>query len=145
LRRLLAAVALLALSACGVITRRPPAAALPADTPAAPPSPAPTPTPIIPRRSEIVIAAWTEPRYLPQGGGPVQILVRVRRVGGGPYPGVQVQVQTSAGSLFSAGRPLVTDVQGMCRDRLTTNRPANVVVQIGDTRYRLKVTPLPES
>jgi hypothetical protein len=33
----------------------------------------------------------------------------------------------------------------MCRDRLTTSRPAELVVQIGDTRYRFNVAPRPES
>jgi hypothetical protein len=118
-------------------TSRPPAAVTPAESP--------TPTPIIPKRSEIVIAAWTEPRYLPRGGGVVQVLVRVQRVGGGPYPGVQVQLQTNAGTLYSAGRPLVTDGQGMCRDRLTTSHAAELVVRIGDTRYRFRVTPPADS
>jgi hypothetical protein len=139
LKRALCGLVLFAASGCGVIPRRPPAAA------SAPPVESPTPAPIIPKRSEIVLAAWAEPRHVPQGGGSVQVLVRVRRVGGGPYPGVQVQLQTNAGSLYSAGKPLVTDAQGMCRDRLTTNRPAQVVVQIGDTRYRFKVTLPPES
>jgi hypothetical protein len=129
------AVGVFLLSGCGALTRRPAAS----DPPGGP-----TPVPIIPQRSEIVLAAWTEPRHLPRGGGPVQVLVRVQRVGGGPYPGVQVRLATNAGSLFSAGRPLVTDAQGMCRDRLTTRRPAELVVRIGDTRYRFKVTPPPE-
>jgi hypothetical protein len=94
---------------------------------------------VVPKRGEIVIAAWTEPRQLPRGGGQVQVLVRVQRVGGGAYPGVQVRMSTNAGKLFSAGGPLVTDAQGMTRDRLTSRRPASIVVQIGDTRYRFKV------
>jgi hypothetical protein len=130
------AVGVLVLWGCGVMPRRPPAIAGPTE--------APSPAPIIPQRGEIVIAAWTEPRHLPRGGGPVQVLVRVQRVGGGPYRGVQVRLETDAGKLFSAGRPLVTDAQGMCRDRLTTRRPAQLVVRIGDTRYRFKVTPPPE-
>lgn len=130
------AVLCLIFSGCAA-TNRPPAAVTPAE--------APTPAPIIPKRSEIVIAAWAEPRYLPRGGGAVQVLVRVQRVDGGPYPGVQVQLQTNAGTLYSAGRPLVTDGQGMCRDRLTTRHAAEVVVRIGDTRYRFRVTPPPDS
>jgi hypothetical protein len=94
---------------------------------------------VAPKRGEIVIAAWTEPRQLPRGGGPVQVLVRVQRVGGGAYPGVQVRLSTNAGKLFSAGAALVTDAQGMTRDRLTSDRPASLTVQIGDTRYRFKV------
>jgi hypothetical protein len=131
---------LLVLSGCGVVAHRPPAASA-----TAPRAETPTPLPVIPKRGEIVIAAWTEPRYLPRGGGVVQVLVRVQRVGGDPYPGVQVQLHTNVGTLFSAGKPLATDVQGMCRDRLTTSRPAELVVLIGDTRYRFNVAPRPES
>jgi len=101
--------------------------------------------PIIPRRGEIVIAAWTEPRYLPKAGGQVKVLVRVQRVGGGPYPGVQVQLHSSAGQLGSAGKALVTDTQGMTRDILKAAPPVGVVVQSGDTRYRFQVTVRPES
>jgi hypothetical protein len=110
-----------------------------------PAPPAESPTPIIPKRGEIVIAAWTEPRYLPRGGGVLQVIVRVQRVGGEAYPGVQVQLQTNAGNLYSAGRPLVTDAQGMCRDRLTASQAAELVVRIGDTRYRFRVTPRPDA
>jgi hypothetical protein len=92
-----------------------------------------------PKRSEIVIAAWTEPTVIPRGGGPVSVLVRVQRVGGGPYPGVQVRLRTSTGRLTSGGKPLVTDSQGMTRDRLTAKKPAELLVQVGDTRYRFKV------
>jgi hypothetical protein len=130
LRRALAVFSVFLLCACGIVHRRPSG-----------PAASPTPIPLIPKRSEIVIAAWTEPRHLPRGGGSVQVLVRVQRVGGGAYPGVQVRLQTNAGRLASAGEPLVTDAQGMCRDRLTTSRPAQLVVRIGDTRYRFKVTP----
>lgn len=90
-----------------------------------------------------MIAAWTEPRYLPPGGGQVKVLVRVQRVqraGGGPYPGVQVQLQSTAGHLLSAGKILVTDAQGMTHDRLTAKEPVGIVVRIGDTRYSFQVT-----
>jgi hypothetical protein len=86
-----------------------------------------------------VIAAWTEPRQLPPGGGQVQILIRVQRAEGGAYPGVQVRLQATSGRLFSDGRPLVTDAQGMTRDRLTADRPTEIAVQVGDTRYRFQV------
>jgi hypothetical protein len=92
-----------------------------------------------PHRSEIVIAAWTEPARLPRGGGSVAVLVRVQRVGGGPYPGVQVRLQTNTGALQSSGRPLVTDEEGMTRDVLRAKKPAEVVVRAADTRYRFKV------
>lgn len=104
-----------------------------------------TPRPIIPRRGEIVIAAWTEPRHLPEGGGQVQVLVRVQRVGGGPYPGVQVQLRSTSGKLGSAGKALVTDTQGMTRDVLRATPPVGVIVRSGDTRYRFQVTMRPTS
>jgi hypothetical protein len=87
----------------------------------------------------IVVAAWAEPRQLPAGGGQAQILVRVQKRGGRRYPGVEVRLSTSAGSLYSAGRVLVTDAQGMTRDRLTTRRSAIVTLNAGGTRYRFEV------
>jgi hypothetical protein len=87
----------------------------------------------------IVVAAWAEPRALPRGGGQAQILVRVQKQGGARFPGVEVRLQASEGSLFSAGRTLVTDVQGMTRDRLTTHRSALVTLNAGGTRYRFQV------
>jgi hypothetical protein len=88
---------------------------------------------------EIVVAAWAEPRELPPGGGQSQILVRIQKVGGKRFPGVEVRLATSAGSLFSRGRILVTDAQGMTRDRLTTNRSATITLNAGGTRYRFQV------
>jgi hypothetical protein len=101
--------------------------------------PATASTPIVPRRGEVVIAAWAEPRQIPKGGGEVRIVVRVQRVGGEAYPGVQVQLQTTKGTLASAGRPLVTDAHGLAHDRLTSRRPAEIAVRVGDMRYRFKV------
>jgi hypothetical protein len=101
--------------------------------------PAASTTPIVPRRGEIVIAAWAEPRQIPRGGGEVRIVVRVQRVGGEQYPGVQVQLRTNSGTLASAGKPLVTDAHGLAHDRLTSRRPAEVVVRVGDMRYRFKI------
>jgi len=88
---------------------------------------------------EIVVAAWAEPRELPPGGGQSQILVRIQKVGGKRFAGVEVRLATSAGSLFSRGRVLVTDAQGMTRDRLTTNRSAVITLNAGGTRYRFQV------
>jgi hypothetical protein len=90
-------------------------------------------------RSEVVVAAWAEPSRLPRGGGQVQILVRIRRPNGEPYPGVQVRVRASEGTLFSDGKPLVTDANGMTRDRLTSRRASNIVVVVSDTRHRFRV------
>ena len=91
------------------------------------------------QRSEVVVAVWAEPARLPPGGGQVQILVRIRRPSGEPYPGVQVRLKASEGTLFSAGKTLVTDAEGMTRDRLTSKRAAEIVVVAGDTRHRFKI------
>lgn len=85
------------------------------------------------------MAAWAEPSRLPQGGGQVQIVVHIRRPNGDPYPGVQVRLQASEGTLFSDGKPLVTDAEGMTRDRLTSPREAEIVVVVSDTRHRFRV------
>jgi hypothetical protein len=90
-------------------------------------------------RSGVVVAAWAEPARLPPGGGQVMILVRIRRPNGEPYPGVQVQLKASEGTLFSDGKPLVTDANGMTRDRLTSRRAANIVVVVSDTRHRFRI------
>jgi hypothetical protein len=90
-------------------------------------------------RSEIAVAAWAEPSRLPHRGGQVQILIRVRRPNGNPYPAVQVHVQASRGRLFSNGKPLVTAADGTTRDRLTSKDASEIVVQVGDTRYRFNV------
>lgn len=92
---------------------------------------------------ELVLAAWAEPRRLPAGGGEAQILVRVQRRGGRPFPGIEVRLATSKGSLFSAGRVLKTDDSGMTRDRLTTKETATVTLNAGGTRYSLRVTVAP--
>jgi hypothetical protein len=87
----------------------------------------------------IVVAAWAEPRGLPPGGGQAQILIRVQKRGGARFPGVEVRLRASEGTLYSGGRTLVTDVQGMTRDRLTTHESAIVTLNAGGTRYRLRV------
>lgn len=87
----------------------------------------------------IVVAAWAEPKHLPAGGGQAQILVRVQKRGGQRYPGVQVRLKASTGTLYSKGRVLVTDAQGMTRDRLTTRKTAVITLNAGGTRYRFQV------
>jgi len=87
----------------------------------------------------IVVAAWAEPRQLPPGGGQSQILVRIQKRGGRRFAGVEVRLATSAGSLYSGGRVLVTDAQGMTRDRLTTRKTAVITLNAGGTRYRFQV------
>ena len=86
-----------------------------------------------------MVAAWAEPKQLPHGGGLVQILVRIQKHGGHRFPGVEVRLRTSAGSLYSGGRVLVTDAQGMTRDRLTTRKSADITLNAGGTRYRFQV------
>ena len=88
----------------------------------------------------IVVAAWAEPKHLPPGGGQVQILVRIQKRGGRRYPGVQVRLKASTGTLYSKGRVLVTDAQGMTRDRLTTRKNAIITLNAGGTRYRFQVS-----
>jgi hypothetical protein len=87
----------------------------------------------------IVVAAWAEPKHLPPGGGQAQILVRIQKRGGRRYPGVQVRLVASEGTLYSKGKVLVTDSQGMTRDRLTTRTTATITLNAGGTRYRFYV------
>lgn len=117
----------------------------------APSSPSPTPIPeaasvatpphLVVRRAseEVVVAAWAEPARLAPPGGQVQILVRAQRRDGRPYPGVQVRLSSTSGSLLSRGRVLVTDASGMTRDRLRLRATAAVVLNAGGTRYKFDV------
>ncbi len=97
------------------------------------------PGPVRAVQEPIVVAAWAEPRQLGAGGGQAQILVRVQKAGGARFPGVEVRLSTSTGSLYSGGKLLVTDAQGMTRDRLTTHKSAIVTLNAGGTRYRFQV------
>lgn len=148
----LLALALLAAAAAACAGRRPapPPPPPPAPTPGLPLEPEPPAPPpaeeelvVRPVEEPIVVAAWTEPRQLPAGGGQVQVLVRVQKRGGKRFPGVEVRLSTSSGTLFSGGRVLVTDAQGMTRDRLTARRPAVVTLNAGGTRYRFQVPVAP--
>jgi hypothetical protein len=154
-RRLLASAAFLLLGvgalSCGTLerSRKPP-------PPPPPPSPVPTPgeplTPVPPSVAPeepylpvekvpdpIVVAAWAEPKRLPRGGGQAQILVRIQKRGGRRYAGVQVRLVASEGTLYSKGNVLVTDSQGMTRDRLTTRKTSTITLNAGGTRYRFQV------
>ena len=121
----------------------------PPPPPPPPPGEALTPEPPVPPEDEplpvravdepIVVAAWAEPRQLSAGGGQAQILVRIQKRGGRRFPGVEVRLRASPGSLYSGGRVLVTDAQGMTRDRLTTRKTAVVTLNAGGTRYRFQV------
>jgi hypothetical protein len=109
--------------------------------PASPPEvPAPEqPGPVEPAKEPIVVSAWAEPRLLPPGGGQAQILVRVSHRNGQRFAGIEVRLATSEGTLFSAGRALVTDASGMTRDRLTARQSAVVTLNAGGTLYRFDV------
>jgi hypothetical protein len=132
----------LACGACATLGRKeppppppvPPGAAL---TPEPPPDD--EPLPVTPVQEPIVVAAWAEPKELPSGGGQAQILVRIQKRGGARFPGVEVRLRASQGTLFSAGRVLVTDASGMTRDRLTTKKTATITLNAGGTRYRFQV------
>jgi hypothetical protein len=112
----------------------------------APPS-STTPLPVKKAAEDVVVAAWAEPRRLPPGGGQSQIIVRLRKRGGAPYEGVEVRLQSSAGTLFSGGKVLVTDGSGQTRDRLSTRRSTEITLNAGGTvyRFRVPVGPAPES
>lgn len=97
------------------------------------------PLPVKKASEEVVVAAWSEPKVLPSGGGQAQILVRTQKRGGAPFPGVEVRVQASRGALFSQSRILVTDQMGRTRDRLTTRRSTTITVNAGGTLYRFRV------
>ncbi len=97
------------------------------------------PLPVVAVSEPIVVAAWAEPKELPAGGGQAQILVRIQKRGGKRFPGVEVRLRSSAGTLFSSGGVLVTDSSGMTRDRLTTKKTATITLNAGGTRYRFQV------
>ncbi|MFI5182953.1 MAG: hypothetical protein ACHQNV_01035 [Vicinamibacteria bacterium] len=148
-RRIAAVFAVsMALAACRSAPARPPVVA-------ATPEPSPEPTSTMPPPSddltvkkaeeEVVVAAWAEPSTLSPGGGQAQILIRTQKRGGAPFPGVEVRLHASTGSLFSAGKVLVTDARGMTRDRLTTQKTAQLTLNAGGTRYRFDVPVLPAS
>jgi hypothetical protein len=88
---------------------------------------------------EIIVAAWAEPPHLPPGGGDAQILVRVQKRGGAPFPGVEVRLRVSDGSLYSGGRILTTDARGMTRDRITAHKTTAITLNAGGTRYTFRV------
>ena len=97
------------------------------------------PLPVTPVAEPIVVAAWAEPKQLPAGGGQAQIMVRIQRRGGKHFPGVEVRLRSSGGTLYSAGRVLVTDASGMTRDRLTARKTVTITLNAGGTRYRFRV------
>jgi hypothetical protein len=139
----------LLVTACRTAPARPPVVmATPEPSPEPPPQPPPPPDDLLAVKKadeEVVVAAWAEPSNLPPGGGQAQILVRAQKRGGAPFAGVEVRLGASTGSLFSAGKVLVTDARGMTRDRLTAHKTAQVTLNAGGTRYRFDVPVLPSS
>jgi hypothetical protein len=132
LRSTFIVIILIAAPACGVFRS--------GRAPEGPPTPEPTPLPSVARAPAPVVArAWAEPRQLPPAGGQTQILVLARKRNGDPFEGVEVQVQTSEGTLFSASRILTTDAAGRTRDRLTTRRSALVRVNVGGAIHKVEV------
>jgi len=134
---LLAAALAWPAAGCSVIHRGPAGGAPPGE-PAAPDVP-PPPLPVDKAPEDVIVAAWAEPSRLPPAGGQTQILIRLQKRGGLPFPGVQVRLRTSAGSLYSDGKVLVTDSAGRTRDRLTTHSSAHITLNAGGTVYRFRV------
>jgi hypothetical protein len=66
-------------------------------------------------------------------------MVLAHKRNGDPFPGVEVQVQTSEGTVYSASEILATDATGRTRDRLTTRKPAVVTVNVGGTIHKIEV------
>jgi hypothetical protein len=137
----------LALASCRSAPPRPPVVtATPEPSPEPTPQPPPTDDLTVKKADEeVVVAAWAEPSNLPPGGGQAQVLVRAQKRGGAPFAGVEVRLIASTGSLFSAGKVLVTDARGMTRDRLTAHKTTQVTLNAGGTRYRFDVPVLPAS
>ena len=99
----------------------------------------PAPLPVQKAPEEIVVTAWAEPSRLPGGGGDSQILVRVRKKGGGLLPGVEVRFRASEGTLYSGGKVLVTDGRGMTRDRVRTTKTTIITLNAGGTPFTLEI------
>jgi hypothetical protein len=137
-----AALAAALIAGCGVVQRihhpGEPRGGQEEPAPSAPESP-PPPLPVEQAPEDVIVAAWAEPARLPSAGGQTQVLVRLQKRGGAPFPGVQVRLRTSTGSLYSGGKVLVTDEAGRTRDRLTTRRTAHITLNAGGTVYRFRV------
>lgn len=150
-RRALVVLALVAvLPACRSAPSRPPAdPTATAPSPELLPPPPPTsddPLAVTPIAEPFTVAAWAEPAKLPPLGGQCQIIVRVMKRGGAPMARVEVRLQASKGTLYSAGRTLFTDATGKTRDRLTAREGSTITLNAGGTRYRFEVPltdPLP--
>lgn len=137
---------LLGASSCSLFggKTKPPPPPVPVPSPTATPAPTPTPAPEGPlpvkkAPEDVIVAAWSEPARLPAGGGQAQIIVRLQKRGGAPFPAVEVRLQTSSGTLFSNSAILKTDASGQTRDRLTARKTAQITLNAGGTVYRFSV------
>jgi hypothetical protein len=132
-RRALLVVAVAVLPACGLFRGD-------GQGPRAPEAPAATPLPPLAQAVEpVLVRAWAEPRQLPPAGGQTQIIVLARKRNGDPFEGVEVRFTTTAGSLYSQSKVLLTDANGRTRDRLTTRDPAVVTVNVGGSVQTIPV------
>ncbi len=150
-RALVALALVAAIPACRSAPSRPPAdptAKAPSSPELQPPPPPSSDDPlaVTPIAEPFTVAAWAEPAKLPPLGGQCQIIVRVMKRGGAPLARVEVRLQASKGTLYSAGRILLTDASGKTRDRLTAREGSTITLNAGGTRYRFEVPltdPLP--
>ena len=86
-----------------------------------------------------MVAAWSEPKELPPGGGQAQILVRAQKRGGAPFPGVEVRLNVSGGTCSRGERswsptPPAVRATGSPRAKVSL-----VTVNAGGTVYRFRV------
>ena len=73
------------------------------------------------------------PAVLPRGGGTSRIVVRAYNADGNPVPNVGIFITSSAGTLDSNGRLLITDANGKVTDRLTTEETQTTVTASAGT------------
>ena len=145
MRRGLGLALIVGFAAGGCGSFKKPTAPPPPPPPEATPTPTPSPEELEPLpvkkvEEEIVVAAWAEPKHLPEGGGQALILVRVQKRGGKPFPDVEVRLAASPGTLYSKSEILKTDARGLTRDRLTTRQTSTITLNAGGTRYTFKLS-----
>src|SRR5262249_46441428 len=99
----------------------------------------PPPLPVERAPEDVIVAAWAEPPHLPAAGGQAQVLVRLVKRGGAPFPGGPGRLRASTGMLYSAGQGLVSDDAGRTRDRLPTRPSAYITLNAGGTVARFRV------
>jgi hypothetical protein len=132
----------LALGSLACVTARRPATEVTEPAPPAEPTPETSDEAglVVKKANEdVIVAAWAEPKRLPQGGGQAHIIVRLQKRGGAPFPNVEVRLRASGGTLYSASELLITDNRGMTRDRLTARKTTLITLNAGGTLYRFSV------